>query len=152
MILNRICNRNIQYVRDVFRNLSNITIFTKIVNSWKLSILAKYTESFLRFQFSQIWLINVFHRQFLITYIFAVSLKFRTCYITDQWGKFTNLDLHILLWHFFEFVFLSLSFLFFDEVSNFRNWILTNQKQRRKITLPLSFFGQGVSNMKISSS
>ena len=32
---------------------------------------------------------NVFHKQFLITCVFSVSLKFRACYITGQWGEFT---------------------------------------------------------------
>ena len=58
-------------------------------------------------------------------------------YITGQCGEFrvknTNLCLHILFWHCFvvfhqKIVFLSFSFIFFDEVSNFRNRILTTQK------------------------
>ena len=48
---------------------------------------------------------SVFHWQFLITYIFSVSPKFRACYITGQWGEFTvknaTLYLNILSWHFF---------------------------------------------------
>ena len=31
---------------------------------------------------------SVFYWQFLINYIFSVSLKFRAYYITGQWGKF----------------------------------------------------------------
>ena len=50
---------------------------------------------------------RVFHWQFLITYIFSLSLKFRTFYITGQWGDFTvknaTLYLHILYWHFWLF-------------------------------------------------
>ena len=55
----------------------------------------------------------------LITYIFSVSPKFRTCYITGQCGEFTvkiaTLYLHKLSWHFivvFHQTFLSFSFLF----------------------------------------
>ena len=33
---------------------------------------------------------NVFHRQFLITYIFSVSVMFGTCYIVVQWGQVQN--------------------------------------------------------------
>ena len=40
-----------------------------------------------------------------ITYIFSVSLKFRVCYTTGQWGEFivknANSYLHILSWYFF---------------------------------------------------
>ena len=32
---------------------------------------------------------SLFHWQFLITYTFSVSLKFRVCYIIGQLGKFT---------------------------------------------------------------
>ena len=48
---------------------------------------------------------NVFHWQFLATYIFYVSLKFRACYITGQWDEFTlknaSLYLHVLSCFFF---------------------------------------------------
>ena len=73
---------------------------------------------------------SVFHCQFLIFYIFSVCLTFGACYITGQFGvirvKNDTFCLYVLFWHFLmffikEFVFLSLSFLFFDEVSNFRN-------------------------------
>ena len=30
---------------------------------------------------------SVFHRQFLITYVFCVSQKFGACYIKGQWGR-----------------------------------------------------------------
>ena len=80
----------------------------------------------------------MFHWQFLISYIFSLSLKFQTCYITGQWGEFTvkirmllYTDIYILSWHFYLFsiiynfiIFIS----FFDEVSNFRNRILTTKK------------------------
>ena len=43
---------------------------------------------------------SVFHWQFLIIYIFSVSLKFRAYYITGQWREFSinnaTLCLHIL--------------------------------------------------------
>ena len=80
---------------------------------------------------------SVFHWQFLITYIFPVSLKSGACFITGHWGKFwvknTILCLHIIFWHFFLFCFSSKVFFlifisFLDKVSNFRNRILTNQK------------------------
>ena len=48
---------------------------------------------------------SVYYWQFLITYIFSVSVKSRACYITGQWGEFTvknaTLYLHLLSWHFF---------------------------------------------------
>ena len=78
---------------------------------------------------------SVIHRQFLITYIFFVSLKFRECFTTDQWGKFTvqsaTFYLHIFSWILLLFfirklMFLSFSFLLLSEVSNKR--ILINQK------------------------
>ena len=58
-------------------------------------------------------------------------------YITDQWGEFKlNTLLYVFIYFFstfllffiINFLVLSFSFLFFDEVSNFRNRILTNQK------------------------
>ena len=71
-------------------------------------------------------------------YISSVSLKFRACYITGQWGEFrvknATICLHILFWYFFVvfhhkicvfIIFIS----FFDKVSNFCNRILTNQKR-----------------------
>ena len=80
---------------------------------------------------------SVFHWQFLFFYIFSASLKFGACCITSQWGKFrvknATLCLHIPLWHCFVvlhqkmcvfIIFISFS----DEVSNFCNKILTNQK------------------------
>ena len=85
---------------------------------------------------------SVFHWQLFITYIFSVSLKFQACYITGQWGEFTvkNATLHVLIlfWHFFLFLikklcFFRFHFFFFDEVSNFRHRILTNQKPKHVI-------------------
>ena len=78
---------------------------------------------------SLLWI--VFCWQFLITYIFSVSLKFQACYFMGQWGeltvKNTTLYLNILSWHFFCFVlhqkicvfivFIS----FFDEIPSFCN-------------------------------
>ena len=55
---------------------------------------------------SLLW--SVLRWQFLITYIFSVSLKFQACYFMGQWGEFTvkntTLYLNILSLHFF-FVF-----------------------------------------------
>ena len=52
---------------------------------------------------SLLW--SVFRWQFLITYIFSVSLKFQACYFMGQWGEFTvkntTLYLNILSLHFF---------------------------------------------------
>ena len=66
--------------------------------------------------------LSVLHWQFLVTYIFSLSLKFGACYITSQWGelrvKNAILSLQVLFlvfWLLFfikEFVFLSFSFLF----------------------------------------
>ena len=83
---------------------------------------------------------SVFQWQFLFTYIFFASLKFGTCYITGQWGKFrvknATLCLHILLQHFLllllfflkEFCAFIIFISFSDDVSNFCNKILTNLK------------------------
>ena len=81
---------------------------------------------------------SVFRWQFLITFIFSVSLQLRVYYIKDQWGEFTvknaTLYSHIPFLAYFLLLFikknvlLSFSFLFFDEVSSYRNIILTNQK------------------------
>ena len=87
----------------------------------------------------------MFHWQFIITYIFSISLKFREGYITGQWCKYAvknaTLHLHIRSWHFLlvfvnKFVFLSFSclfFSFFDKISNFCNRMLTNQGPEQKI-------------------
>ena len=68
--------------------------------------------------------------------IFSICLKFGAYYVTGQWGEFKikmllNAFIYIsgiFLFFIIKFVFLSFSFLFFDELSNFRNRILTNQK------------------------
>ena len=80
-------------------------------------------------------ILSVIHWQVLITYIFSVSLKFWTCYIRDQWRDFTGnnatLYLHILSWRFFDVFHQNICVhfhLFFAEVSNLRNRLLTNQK------------------------
>ena len=85
---------------------------------------------------------SVFHRQFLMGYIFSVSLKFEAfaVYSKDEFTmKNAALCLHILSWHFFcrsslkDFlksvfiIFIS----FFDELSNFCNIILTIKSQNR---------------------
>ena len=61
---------------------------------------------------------SMFHWQFLITYIFFVSLKFRACYITGQCGEFTvknaTLYLLILSWYFLLFFFKKLVLLSFS--------------------------------------
>ena len=53
---------------------------------------------------------RVFYWQFLITYIFSVSLKFGAFYIMGQWGKFSvkkvNFSVHIFLWHFWFLLFI----------------------------------------------
>ena len=84
---------------------------------------------------------SVFHWQYLMVYIFSISLTFGTCCIMSQWDDFivknAALSLHILSRHFF-FVFhqkscvLSFSF-FFNEVLNFRNRISTHQKLKQVI-------------------
>ena len=89
---------------------------------------------------------SVFHWQFIITYAFFVSLKFRACYIKGQWGRVQSTQCNSLLtqifFPFFFFLFLFffccfsikencvfiIFFSFFAEASNFRNKILTNQK------------------------
>ena len=83
----------------------------------------------------------------MIPIYFSVSVKFGPYYITGQWGEFIKkmlLNAFIYFFGFFffffllffiiKFVFLSFSFLFFDEVSNFRNRILANQKHESAAT------------------
>ena len=65
-------------------------------------------------------------------YIFSVSLKFGAYYITDQLREvIKNVTCFFFI---IKFVFLSFSFHFFDEVSNFRNRILTNQKRELMVS------------------
>ena len=80
---------------------------------------------------------RVFHWQFFINYVFSVSLNFGTCCITSQWGKvqskecyfmYTDTFLAFLLLLFIETCVSIIFISFFDEVSIFRNRILTNQK------------------------
>ena len=64
----------------------------------------------------------------------SIQLKFGACYITSQWGKFEIKRTIICFRHILFYCFSSLNlrcfyFHFFDKVSNFRNRILTNQKQ-----------------------
>ena len=70
----------------------------------------------------------MFNWQFLISYIFSVSLKFGVCYITGQRGEFrikqATLGFSQIFWIFFSFfnykscVFIIVSS-FFDEASSF---------------------------------
>ena len=76
---------------------------------------------------------SVFHWEIVIIYIFSVSLKFGEFYITGQWGKFrvknATLWLHTFCCWFSLKVYVFFTFIsFFEEASNFRNRILTNQK------------------------
>ena len=112
--------------------------------NWKmLHITSKYF-SFFSNEPPANWVVHV-TRDFLTCYSCSyyssmMSLKFRVCYITGQWGKFAvknvPLHLHILSWLFVVVVvvvhqkicvFVN-SMSFFEEVSNFRSRILTNQK------------------------
>ena len=87
-----------------------------------------------------------FYWQFLITYIFSVSLKFEACYIMGKLDKFrvnnVTLCLYIHFWHFLfffneKFIFYHFHFFFsfffpflsfFYEASSFRSRRLTHQK------------------------
>ena len=92
---------------------------------------------------------NVFHWQFLITYIFSISLKFRACYIiTDQWGEFTaknaTLYLHVLSWHFFvvfhQKICVLINFIFFWWSIKFRQQNINQSKARigdKKLSMEL---------------
>ena len=69
---------------------------------------------------------------------FLDIFKVWACYITGQWGEFSvknaTLYLHILFWYFVVFAQQKNIFIIFiscfDEVSNFRNRMLTNQKPK----------------------
>ena len=66
--------------------------------------------------------------------LISVPLKFRACYITGQWSQFrieyATLCFFMLFVVFYHKICVVIVFIsFFDEVSNFRNRILTNQKQ-----------------------
>ena len=69
----------------------------------------------------------MFYRQFLITYIFSISLIFGACHIKGLWSEFRvrNATLYLrILFNIFmlfsskKYTFLSFSFPFFYEVSN----------------------------------
>ena len=73
------------------------------LNSVNSSVIEMSKPSFINFldwsyghEFS---LKRVFDWRFLITYIFSKTLKFRACYITGQWSKFTvkNATLHLYI-------------------------------------------------------
>ena len=54
--------------------------------------------------------------EFIFTYIFSASLKFRACYITGKWGGFTvenvTVYLRVLSWHILVFFIKNLVFFF----------------------------------------
>ena len=64
---------------------------------------------------------TVFHRQFLISYIFSASLRFGASHITRQWGelriKNATLHFHILFWDIFLFFIIKFVLLLFSFVS-----------------------------------
>ena len=79
---------------------------------------------------------SVFHWNFLITYIFSVSLKFQACYITVQCSEFTKecyLTFTFTFWVFFccfsskNLCFYHFYFFFWCNIE-FPYKILTNQK------------------------
>ena len=73
---------------------------------------------------------------FLLPIFFSVSLKFAVCYITGEWGEFRMKNVICIYIYFYGISSLGFlkkidfqSVLISDEVSNFCNRILTNQKQ-----------------------
>ena len=95
---------------------------------------AQYLDAFHAWLFSFYFHVYIFGCLRLtkwLQYIFSVFLKFGAYYITGQWGEFIK---QCYLMHLCTFVFhhkicVFIIFIsFFDEVSNFRNRILTNQK------------------------
>ena len=77
--------------------------------------------------------VRVFHGQFLIGYIFPISLEFGACFTSRVSGgelgvKYATLFFHIVFFHNRICVFI-ISISFFDEVLNFHKRILTNMKQ-----------------------
>ena len=85
---------------------------------------------------------SMFHWEFLITIFSPCLLKFGDFYITGKWGRMLSEECYIMLTYtFFGIFFFFLVCVFhqkicvfiifisaFDEASNFRNRILTNQK------------------------
>ena len=123
-----------------------------------------YVTLAIEFNVLTLWLCNVLFlrdllRDFLVTecvclekwyqYIFSVSLEFGAYYITGQWGEFI---IKMLLNAFRYFLGIFCCFYhktcvfiilitFSDEVSNFRNRILTNQKH--ELESVIEFFSAG---------
>ena len=100
------------------------SFFTKIVNDFSLCP-------------ANIHLLRLFHWQFLITYTFSVSLKFRACLHHRSVRRIHSKECYILFTYaflaffccFHEDICVFIIFIsFFDEVSNLCNRILTNQK------------------------
>ena len=78
----------VKYFGVYFTFLMKLTYLKKIHN-WLIRLTYigyQVKKTFLKTDISTM---IVFHWKFLTTYIFSVSLKFRVCYITRQWGKFT---------------------------------------------------------------
>ena len=76
---------------------------------------------------------SVLHWQFLITYIFSVSLKFRACRITSV-GPVQDKERSFKFACTFFLLLLNYVFIIsFNEVSNFLNRILNNQKPKQVI-------------------
>ena len=67
--------------------------------------------------FILVYTMSVFHRQFLISYIFSASLRFGASHITRQWGepriKNATLHFHILFWDIFLFFIIKFVLLLF---------------------------------------
>ena len=96
---------------------------------------AQYLDAFHAWLFSFYFHVYIFGCLRLtkwLQYIFSVFLKFGAYYIRGQWGEFIK---QCYLMHLCTFVFhhkicVFIIFIsFFDEVSNFRNRILTKQKR-----------------------
>ena len=92
----------------------------------------------------RIWIIckSMFIWQNDTTSYFSISLKFRACYITGQSGDFQIKTLLYIFIYFFGYFFvfchkISVFIIFnsfFDEVSNFHNRILANQKHELAVS------------------
>ena len=89
----------------VSQNFSIYTRFSILLNFF-IYIIQKFFLAFDYFCFESLFK-SVFHWELVTTYVFSVSLNFRVCYITGQWGEFrvinSTLCWNKVFWIFFCF-------------------------------------------------
>ena len=103
--------KNLAKINTTFNFLKvsqNFSIYTRfsIPLNFFICIIKKFFLVFDYFCFESLFK-SVFHWELVTTYIFSVSLNFRVCYITGQWGEFrvinSTLCWNKVFWIFFCF-------------------------------------------------